>query len=109
MTMPAETRAADSTVYPIIAAIAVCHMLNDLMQSLIPAIYPLLKANLALSFSQIGLRCFAFRTRRAHPVSQSLTCIAATGQCVLCPVGIAQGLAEFGFGGLSGGLGITQC
>ena len=61
MTMPAEPRAADSTVYPIIAAIAVCHLLNDLMQSLIPAIYPLLKANLALSFSQIGLITLVFQ------------------------------------------------
>jgi MFS transporter, FSR family, fosmidomycin resistance protein len=61
MTLPADARAADSTVYPIIAAIAVCHLLNDLMQSLIPAIYPLLKANLALSFSQIGLITLVFQ------------------------------------------------
>ena len=61
MTMPAQPRAADTTVYPIIAAIAVCHMLNDLMQSLIPAIYPLLKDNLALSFSQIGLITLVFQ------------------------------------------------
>ena len=61
MTMPAEPRAADSTVYPIIAAIAVCHLLNDLMQSLIPAIYPLLKANLALNFSQIGIITLVFQ------------------------------------------------
>ena len=59
--LPSDSRAADSTVYPIIAAIAVCHMLNDLMQSLIPAIYPLLKANLALSFSQIGLITLVFQ------------------------------------------------
>jgi FSR family fosmidomycin resistance protein-like MFS transporter len=61
MTMPAETRAHDSTVYPIIAAITVCHLLNDLMQSLIPAIYPLLKDNLALTFTQIGLIGLVFQ------------------------------------------------
>ena len=64
MTMPeqpAAARAEDGTVYAIISAIAVCHMLNDLMQSLIPAIYPLLKENLALSFSQIGLIGFVFQ------------------------------------------------
>ena len=53
--------AHDATVLPIIGAIAVCHMLNDLMQSLIPAIYPILKDELALSFGQIGLITFAFQ------------------------------------------------
>jgi MFS transporter, FSR family, fosmidomycin resistance protein len=51
----------DPTVLPIIAAIAFCHMLNDLMQSLIPAIYPVLQAELALTFTQIGLITFAFQ------------------------------------------------
>jgi MFS transporter, FSR family, fosmidomycin resistance protein len=55
------TTPPDITVLPIIAAIAVCHMLNDLMQSLIPAIYPLLKGELALSFGQIGLITFVFQ------------------------------------------------
>lgn len=57
-----EARAAhEATVLPIIAAIALCHMLNDLMQSLIPAIYPMLKTELALTFGQIGLITFAFQ------------------------------------------------
>jgi FSR family fosmidomycin resistance protein-like MFS transporter len=51
----------DTTVLPIIAAVALCHLLNDLMQSLIPAIYPLLKGELALSFGQIGLVTFVFQ------------------------------------------------
>ncbi|QYZ71272.1 MFS transporter [Neotabrizicola shimadae] len=50
-----------ATVLPIIGAIAVCHMLNDLMQSLIPAIYPILKDELALTFGQIGLITFVFQ------------------------------------------------
>ena len=53
--------AHDTTVLPIIAAVALCHMLNDLMQSVIPAIYPLLKGELALSFGQIGLVTFVFQ------------------------------------------------
>ena len=61
MTQSADTRSTDSTVYPIIAAIAVCHLLNDLMQSLIPAIYPLLKSNLSLTFSQIGMITLVFQ------------------------------------------------
>ena len=51
----------DTTVLPIIAAVSLCHLLNDLMQSLIPAIYPLLKSELALSFGQIGLVTFVFQ------------------------------------------------
>ena len=31
------------TVFPILAAISFCHLLNDLVQSLIPALYPILK------------------------------------------------------------------
>jgi MFS transporter, FSR family, fosmidomycin resistance protein len=52
---------AEATVLPVIAAIAFCHMLNDLMQSLIPAIYPVLKGELALTFGQIGLITFVFQ------------------------------------------------
>ena len=52
---------AETTVLSIIAAVAFCHMLNDLMQSLIPAIYPLLKDELALTFGQIGLITFVFQ------------------------------------------------
>jgi len=46
---------ADSTVFGVIIAISFCHLLNDMMQSLLPAIYPDLKADLGLSFGQIGL------------------------------------------------------
>ena len=44
-----------------LAAISVCHMLNDVIQSLIMAIYPMLKAALTLDFSQIGLITFTFQ------------------------------------------------
>ena len=39
----------------ILASLSFCHFLNDLMQSLLPSIYPLLKQTFGLSFSQIGL------------------------------------------------------
>jgi FSR family fosmidomycin resistance protein-like MFS transporter len=45
----------------ILLAVSVSHMLNDLMQSIIPAIYPILKVNFALSFSEIGLIQLAFQ------------------------------------------------
>jgi FSR family fosmidomycin resistance protein-like MFS transporter len=44
----------------ILGAISVSHFLNDLMQSLIPSVYPILKENYALDFSQIGMITFAF-------------------------------------------------
>ncbi|MGC2409823.1 MAG: MFS transporter [Methyloceanibacter sp.] len=45
----------------VLAAISVCHMLNDVIQSLIMAIYPMLKSALALDFGQIGLITFTFQ------------------------------------------------
>ncbi|PVE21457.1 MFS transporter [Microvirga sp. KLBC 81] len=46
---------------PILAAISVSHLLNDLIQSLLPAIYPILKANFHLDFGQIGLLTLTFQ------------------------------------------------
>jgi MFS transporter, FSR family, fosmidomycin resistance protein len=46
---------ADNTVFAVILAISFCHLLNDMMQSLLPAIYPNLKADFGLSFGQIGI------------------------------------------------------
>ena len=53
-------RSADGTVLPIIAALSLCHLLNDLMQSLIQASYPQLKESLQLDFSQIGVVTLVF-------------------------------------------------
>lgn len=50
---------AQGTALGILAAISVCHGLNDLMQSVLPATYPILKDAYHLSFGQIGLITFA--------------------------------------------------
>ncbi|WP_228703823.1 MFS transporter [Acinetobacter larvae] len=42
-------------VLPMLFAVAFAHLLNDLIQASLPAIYPMLRANFALSFAQIGL------------------------------------------------------
>ena len=47
------------TALGILAAISVCHFLNDLMQSVVPAVYPILKESYRLDFGQIGLITFA--------------------------------------------------
>jgi FSR family fosmidomycin resistance protein-like MFS transporter len=49
------------TAFAIFAALSLCHLLNDTIQSLLPAIYPVLQANYALSFTQIGFLHFAFQ------------------------------------------------
>jgi FSR family fosmidomycin resistance protein-like MFS transporter len=50
-----------TTVFGVILAISFCHMLNDMMQSLLPAIYPNLKADLGLTFGQVGLVTLAYQ------------------------------------------------
>jgi len=55
------TAVAEKTVLPIILATSFCHMLNDIMQSMISAIYPMLKADFNLEFWQIGLLTLAFQ------------------------------------------------
>jgi FSR family fosmidomycin resistance protein-like MFS transporter len=57
----AAASAVQGTVVAVLAAISVCHMLNDVIQSLIMAIYPMLKENLSLNFHQIGLITFTFQ------------------------------------------------
>jgi MFS transporter, FSR family, fosmidomycin resistance protein len=57
----AAVSAAQGTAVAVLAAISVCHMLNDVIQSLIMAIYPMLKENLAINFHQIGLITFTFQ------------------------------------------------
>jgi FSR family fosmidomycin resistance protein-like MFS transporter len=51
----APTPLTQQTIFPVLAAISFCHLLNDMVQSLLPAIYPILKASFRLSFGQIGV------------------------------------------------------
>ena len=52
-TLPRQN--AGSTLFAALCAVTFCHFLNDLAQSLLPAIYPILKSEFTLSFGQIGL------------------------------------------------------
>jgi len=62
MTTPmTRPHAANATMFGVIVAISFCHLLNDMMQSLLPAIYPGLKTGLGLSFGQIGLVTLAYQ------------------------------------------------
>lgn len=42
-------------IIKVVGAVAVAHLLNDLIQAVLPAIYPMLKTNFSLSFAQVGL------------------------------------------------------
>lgn len=52
---------APRTAFTILFAIGLVHLLNDMIQSVIPAVYPLLKDNYNLTFGQIGLITFVFQ------------------------------------------------
>jgi len=54
-------RAAEQTLLQVLLALSFSHLLNDTIQSLIPALYPLLKESYHLTFAQIGLITFAFQ------------------------------------------------
>ncbi len=58
---PLRATQAEKTAFSILGAISVCHLLNDMVQSLIPAIYPILKASFHLGFTQIGIITLAFQ------------------------------------------------
>jgi FSR family fosmidomycin resistance protein-like MFS transporter len=58
---PSGSWKSSETVYPILFAISLSHLLNDLIQSVIPAVYPMLKSNYALSFTQIGIITLVFQ------------------------------------------------
>ena len=46
---------AEMTVFTVLFATCFCHFLNDTMQSMLPAVYPLMKSSLGLTFAEIGL------------------------------------------------------
>ncbi|NLU94439.1 MFS transporter [Chitinophaga sp. Ak27] len=57
----AAQQVAQQTVFSILLALSFTHFLNDTMQSLIPAIYPVLKDSLKLNFTQVGLITLTFQ------------------------------------------------
>jgi len=60
MAEPVQT-AAEKTVFSILLALSFSHLLNDTIQSLIPAIYPVVKDSLKINFTQVGLITLTFQ------------------------------------------------
>lgn len=61
VTAPAQARGQASPALAVLLGLSLSHLLNDLVQSLLPALYPLLKAGFHLDFGQIGLITFVFQ------------------------------------------------
>ena len=60
-TSPKTQDLASKTIYSILFSISFAHLLNDLVQAIIPSVYPILKQNYGLSFTEIGLITFSFQ------------------------------------------------
>ncbi|MBF7141945.1 MULTISPECIES: MFS transporter [Pseudomonas] len=58
---PSTPATASPLVMKVIGACALAHLINDLIQSVLPSIYPMLKANYGLSFTQVGLITLTFQ------------------------------------------------
>jgi len=95
----------EGTAYMILFSIGFCHLLNDMIQSVIPAMYPLLKDNFGFTFAQIGiitlvfqltssvLQPFVGRYADSHPQPYSLSagmCFTLAGLLLLA---VASGFA----------------
>ncbi|MEX0697629.1 MAG: MFS transporter [Dongiaceae bacterium] len=86
-------RNADGTVFAVLIAISVSHMLNDTIQSLLMGIYPVLKDSFALDYTQIGLISFTFLVTAS--VLQPMIGIATDRRPMpySLPLGMASSLA----------------
>jgi MFS transporter, FSR family, fosmidomycin resistance protein len=92
----------ERTVMSVLLAIAFCHLLNDTFQSLISALYPVLKESLRLNYTQVGLITLTFQMtasllqpvvgyytdRRPHPYSLAIgMCLTLCGMVLLSMAG----------------------
>jgi FSR family fosmidomycin resistance protein-like MFS transporter len=59
---PTPTQIAKKTIFPILFTISFTHLLNDMIQAVLPAIYPLIKTNFSLTFSEIGIITLTVQT-----------------------------------------------
>ena len=59
ISLTSYAQTAARTVFPVVLSVSLIHMLNDSMQSVVPAILPVLRESLTLSYAQIGVVIFA--------------------------------------------------
>jgi FSR family fosmidomycin resistance protein-like MFS transporter len=95
-------KTSEATAFAILLALSVSHLLNDTIQSLIAAVYPVLKESYALTFTQIGLITLAFQFTASllqplvgmytdrHPLPFSLTIGMGASLCGLVLLSVAD-------------------
>nr|WP_263328217.1 MFS transporter [Neobacillus sp. Marseille-Q6967] len=52
-------KSKETTMYNILYIIGICHLLNDAIQSVVPAMFPILEKSMGLSFTQLGIIAFS--------------------------------------------------
>src|SRR6201996_2023878 len=109
-------RAATGTVFPVLWAASFCHLLNDLMQALLPAVYPILRGDFDLSFAQIGILTLVYNVTASlfqpftgyytdrHPLPYSLPFGMASSLTGLLTLAYAPDYAMLLVGGMLLGL-----
>jgi FSR family fosmidomycin resistance protein-like MFS transporter len=114
---PTLSKSASRTVYPVLCAASFCHLLNDLMQALLPAVYPILRGGFDLSFAQIGFLTFFYNVTASlfqpfigsytdrHPLPYSLPFGMASSLTGLLTLAFAPNYAMLLVGGMFLGLG----
>jgi FSR family fosmidomycin resistance protein-like MFS transporter len=97
--------AKEETAFRVLLSISFCHLLNDMSQSLLPAIYPILKSSFRLDFGQIGLITLTFQATASllqpfvgiytdkHPTPYSLAAGMGFSLCGLLLLSIAPSYA----------------
>lgn len=110
------TAIGQATVYSVLMAVACSHLLNDMIQSVVPALYPMIKDDFALTFAQIGTLTLVFQLTSSllqplmghladkHPAPYSL----ALGMCFTF-IGIACLSIAHSFGFLLLSLSLIGC
>jgi FSR family fosmidomycin resistance protein-like MFS transporter len=90
------------TAFTILFAISFCHLLNDMMQSVLTALYPMLRSSYALSFGQIGLLTFTYQVTSSllQPIVGNITDNSPKSYSLVAGMGLTLvGLVLLAFAG----------
>jgi FSR family fosmidomycin resistance protein-like MFS transporter len=105
------------TVFPVLWAASFSHLLNDMLQSLLPAVYPILRGEFNLSFAQVGFLTFVYQLTASilqpfigystdrRPLPYSLPVGMASSMAGLLTLAFAPNFAVLLIGGMLLGIG----
>ena len=113
----APRSAGTTTAWLVLSGISLCHLINDVMQSMLAAIYPLLRDEFSLTYGQIGVLTFAFQVTASllqpmigavtdrHPQPRSLAFGMASTVCGVLMLGLAHSYGMLVTGAMLIGIG----